>query len=327
MEGGPMKRVVTNGELTQRAMRPDDLLDAYLAHAQADIARFELLQGGLERGCPACGGQGMPEFVRLGFSYQRCGTCRSLFVSPVPEEDRLARYHAEGAAERFRREQVLPMTADVRARHALGPRARWVLATAAARLGPGPTFAQFGAESPALLELLSGSTSVVRWPDGMSGDPAEAQLDGVIAFDVLERSVDFSDELHRCRCVLRPRGLLFVATMSGEGFEIRMLGPRTAALVPPVHLQLLSRAGWLAALAREGFTLVEYSTPGQLDVQAVAEACRRNPDVLLPPILDELLRHEDEQVGRAFQELLQQACLSSHVQLVAEVGADESITR
>lgn len=317
-----MKRVVTSGELTQRAMRPDDLMDAYLAHAKADIARFGLLQGGLKRDCPACSGQGEPAFVCLGFPYLRCGRCRSLFVSPVPGEDRLVRYHAEGAAERFRGEQFVPMTADVRARHVLGPRAHWVLAAAAARLGSGLTFGQFGAESPPLIALLSASASVIRWPDDVSVNPADALVDCAIAFDVLEQSVDFPRALHRCRRALRPRGLLFVTTMSGDGFEVSMLGPRTAALVPPVHLQLLSRTGWVAALAREGLTLVEYSTPGELDVQAVAEVCRRDPDFRLPPILDELVRHEDEQVGRAFQELLQEACLSSHVQLVAETSTN-----
>ena len=315
-----MKRVVTTGELTQRAMRPADLQDAYLAHAEADIARFELLKGGVKRDCPACGGNGAPEFVRLGFPYQRCATCGSLFVSPLPDEHRLARYHAEGAAERFRRERILPTTADVRARHALGPRARWALSAAGARLGSSLTFAQFGEESAPLLGLLSASASVVRWPDGTSPSPADGRIHAALAFDVLERSADFSGALHCCRRALRARGLLFVTTMSGEGFEVRMLGARTPALVPPVHLQLLSRAGWQAGLAREGFTLIEYSTPGELDVQAVAEVCRRDTDLRLPPVLDALVRHEDEQVGRAFQELLQQACLSSHVQLVAEAS-------
>lgn len=317
-----MKRVVTSGELTQRAMRPATLVDAYLAHVQTDIARFELLQGGADRRCPACGGGGTLDFVRLGFRYQRCATCRTLFVSPVPQEDRLARYHAEGAAERFRREQLLPVTADVRVRHAVEPRARWVLAATAARLGSDVTFAQFGTESPQLVEFLRASASVVGWPDQLPVDPVRARIHGAIAFDILERSPDFAGALRGCRRALRPQGLLFVTTMSGEGFEVRMLGPRTTALVPPVHLQLLSRAGWDAALAREGFTLVEYSTPGELDVQAVAEVCRHDPDIVLPPILAELVRHDDGQVGRAFQELLQQACLSSHVQLIAEAVTD-----
>jgi len=316
-----MKRVVTSGELTQRAMRPADLLDAYLAHVQADVTRFDLLRGGRERGCPACGGEGAFDCERLGFSYKRCLSCQSMFVSPLPDPDRLARYHTEGDAERFRREKVLPMTADVRTRHAEAPRARWALAAAAARLGSGLTFAQMGVDSPQLHELLSVSASVVRSSEEAIDGYADASADCVIAFDLLERSTDFSRTLHRCRAALRQAGLLFVATMSGDGFEVRMLGAHTRSLVPPVHLQLLSYAGWLAALAREDFTLVEYSTPGELDVQAVAEVCRRDAGLRLPPILDELVRHDDDQVGRAFQEVLQQACLSAHVQLVAEAGA------
>lgn len=316
MESQSVKRVVTSGDLTQHAMRPAVLLHTYLEHVQSDIARFELLKDGRERDCPACGGQGAHEFVRLGFEYERCATCGSLFVSPLPDMSRLARFHAEGAAEQFRREQVLPLTADVRARHNVGPRARWVLAEAVARLGPGPTLAQFGPEFLPLLDVLRASARVVSWPDD-----SRSRVDGAIAFDILERSPEFSLAVRRCRRALRAHGLLFVATTSGDGFEVRMLGPRTTALVPPLHLQLLSRAGWIAALAREDFTVVEYSTPGELDVQAVAEVCQRETNIRLPPILDELVRHEDEQVGRLFQELLQHACLSAHVQLVAEAGA------
>jgi hypothetical protein len=91
------------------------------------------------------------------------------------------------------------------------------------------------------------------------------------------------------------------------------------SLVPPVHLQLLSREGWAAALERAGFRLDEYSTPGGLDVQAVAEACRWDPTLALPPVVDELVRHADEDVAHAFQELLQQAGMSAHVQFVAVV--------
>ncbi len=312
-----MKRVVTGGELTQRAMRPADLQDAYLAHAVSDITSFELLVGGCERGCPACRGTGHVEFVRLGFPYHRCDGCQSLFVSPLPNAQRLALYHETGEAERFRREQMLPVTAGVRARHALAPRVHWVM-TAAARRGSSRSFAQLGADGSPYLDLLRAAGADISAVENLVCDIPAGEVDGVIAFDVLERSAVFSDALRHCRRLLRPAGLLFVTTMSGDGLEIRILGAGTRSLVPPVHLQLLSRAGWHAALAHEGFRLVEYSTPGELDVQAVAEACRRDADVHLPPILDDLVRHDDEQVVRGFQEVLQQAGLSAHVQLVAE---------
>jgi hypothetical protein len=315
-----MKRVVTSGDLTQRAMRPSSLHDAYVERVRADIARFELLRNAVERRCPACGGDGDPEFVRLDFSYRRCRGCRSLFVSPLPDGARLARYHAESDAERFRRDEMLPAIADVRAKHALSPRAHWVLGSGVARLGAPLALGYVGAASNQLVELLRASASVVRVVQQLSDATAAGSLDGIMAFDVLERSAEFAPVLHRCRAALKPGGLLFVTTMSGDGFEVRMLGERTQSLIPPLHLQLLSKPGWERALAREGLELLEYSTPGELDVEAVAEACRRHPDARLPPILDELVRHEDEQVGRAFQQLLQQAGLSSHVQLVAEAA-------
>lgn len=310
-----MKRVVTSGDLTQGAMRPADLLREYVAHAEADVARFGLLQGGRERNCPACGGGGVLEFERLGFPYHRCATCQTLFVTPVPDEARLTRYHREGLADRFRRERVLPTTAGVRARHGGYPRARWVQAVAAARLGSPITVAHLGEDATGLLDPLRASLSVIEWAD--PAEPPSVPVDAIIAFDLLERSADLPVLLRQCRRTLRAGGLLFATTISGEGFEIQMLGVHTTALVPPVHLQLLSREGWDRVLTREGFRLVEYSTPGELDVQAVAEVCRRD-GIRLPPILQELVCREDEQVGRAFQEVLQQACLSSHVQLIAE---------
>lgn len=318
-----MKRVVTSGALTQRAIRPSDLHDAYVERVRTDIARFELLVGAHERRCPACGGPGDSEFVRLEFCYRRCRDCHSLFVSPLPDEARLARYHAQSEAERFRRDEVLTAIADVRARHAVAPRAHWVLTSAAARLGSVVAIGHVGPASSVLAGILRASPSVVRSIEELSDATTAGSCDSVIAFDVLERAVNLPLTIRRCRHALRPHGLLFVTTMSGDGLEVRMLGSRSRSLVPPVHLQLLSRAGWTAALAREGLTPVEYSTPGELDVQAVAEVCRRDPDMRLPPILDELIRHDDEQVGAAFQQVLQQAGLSSHVQLVAEAGDHE----
>ena len=306
-----MRRVVTGGDLSQREMRPPDLLNAYLALVERDIREFSLLEGArAQRACPACGGAGVAAFERLGFAYRGCRRCGSLFVSPLPAPERIERYHGEGQAERFWREQVLTATAGVRSRHALGPRAHWVAGTAAARLGTGLALAEIGSRDPRLREHLMTSPVFTR--------EAMAPLaDVVVAFETLERAVDLGAELRRCRALLRAGGLLFVSTLSSSGFEVRLLASRMPSLVPPVHLQLLSRAGWLAALEPAGFRVLEYSTPGELDVQAVAEACRRDPGLTLPPIIDELVRQGDEELAHAFQEVLQQAGLSAHVQFVA----------
>lgn len=312
-----MRRVVTGGDLSQRAMRPPDLLNAYLELVEADVRSLRLLEGAAaERGCPACGGAGVEAFRRLGFGYRRCRGCASLFVSTLPDRRDFDRYYRQGKAERFWRDSVLPATAGVRSRHALSPRAHWVATTAAARLGGGLALGDLGSRDPRILEFLATSPAFARRTAIADGDDA-GTFDVVLAFETLERAPDLDGALGRARRLLRADGLLFASTLSGSGFEVRMLAGRMRSLVPPIHLQLLSREGWAGALGRAGFELLEYSTPGALDVQAVAEACRQDPTIELPPIVGELVRHDDEEVTHAFQEVLQQAGLSSHVQFVA----------
>lgn len=314
-----MKRVVTGGDLSQRDMRPPALVEAYVSLVEADIQRVGLLEGPMvERSCPACGGDGEVAFERLGHAYRSCKRCASLFVSPVPDPERLARYHAESQAERFWRETVLAATATVRSRHALGPRVHWVAAAAAARMGGGLKVCDIGGRDPHLRELLLAIPTFAEYIPAAEEQAAGAHsVDVVVAFDTLERSLDLQADLRRCCHLLGAGGLLFVSTLSGNGFEVRLLRGRMRSLIPPVHLQLLSKAGWAVALEAASFRLAEYSTPGELDVQAVAEACRSDPTLALPPIIDELVRQDDETVSRSFQEVLQQAGLSAHVQFEA----------
>jgi hypothetical protein len=311
-----VKRVVTGGELAQHAMRPPELVRTYLAMVERDVAAFGLLDGaGETRACPACGGDGPEAFRRLGFVYRTCARCASLFVSPAPAPSLLDRYQRESAAERFWREELITATANVRSRHALGPRVHWVAGTAAARCGGSVDVYVLGDRAPALGEAL-GRSPVVRSCAPAPADASAKARDVVVAFDVLERRFDLAGALGRARELVRDGGLLFVTTLSGTGFDVRLLREAMPSLVPPIHLQLLSRAGWTTALERARFRLAEYSTPGELDVQAVREACREDVRLALPAILDDLIRHEDPAIGRALQELLQQAGLSSHVQLV-----------
>jgi hypothetical protein len=314
-----MKRVVTGGDLSQRDMRPPALVETYVSLVEADIRRLGLLEAPMvERSCPACGAAGEAAFERLGHAYRSCKRCASLFVSPVPSPERLARYHAESQAERFWRETMLAATAAVRSRHALGPRIHWAAAAAAARMGSGLKVCDVGGRDPHLRELLLAIPTFAEYIPA-AGEPTagDHKADVVVAFDTLERSLDLQADLRRCRRLLGVGGLLFVSTLSGNGFEVRLLRGRMRALIPPVHLQLLSKAGWTISLESASFRLAEYSTPGELDVQAVAEACRSDPTLALPPIIDELVRQDDETVSRSFQEVLQQAGLSAHVQFEA----------
>jgi hypothetical protein len=313
-----MKRVVSGGTLSHLAMRPATLVDEYLRLIERDVERLSLLEGAEVGRCPSCDRHGTTAFTRLGFTYCQCEECGSFFLSPLPGDAALAAYAAKGEAERFWSDRVLTATADTRALHAHGARARWVAATAAMRLGSGLSACIIGGRNRGVSDLLLESPAFKSCvtKDAPDEEPRQ-QFDVVVAFSTLERERDLAATLRRYRAGLRQGGLLFVSSISGSGFEVRLLKGRARVLVPPVHLYLMSRDGWDRCVRHAGFDVVEFSTPGELDVEAVADEVVSH-GLTLPPILTELVTTGDESVRTMFQEVLQAAGLSSHMQLVAE---------
>ena len=140
----------------------------------------------------------------------------------------------------------------------------------------------------------------------------------VSAFEVIERLFDplaFLQHVHR---LLRPGGLLFLTTLSITGFDLNILREKARNLLPPTHLTLLSYEGIQTLMERSGFSLVELSTPGQLDVTLVLDALQRDPEIELPPVIDSVLRRRGENVHEELQDFLQKANLSSHVWVAAQ---------
>jgi hypothetical protein len=142
-------------------------------------------------------------------------------------------------------------------------------------------------------------------------------LDVVSAFEQLEH-------LHNPRVFLRDLGQrmasggwLFLTTRTASGFDLQVLWDKAPYVFVPEHLNLLSIAGLERLLVQSGFELVELSTPGQLDVEQVLQACEHDPTVVLPPVLKALLTERGPQARTDFQSLLQKHRLSSHVRLVA----------
>jgi SAM-dependent methyltransferase len=143
----------------------------------------------------------------------------------------------------------------------------------------------------------------------------------VAAFEVIERLFDplaFMQHIHR---LLRPGGLVFLTTLSISGFDLSLLREKARNLLPPTHLTLPSYEGIHKLVERGGFSLVEFSTPGQLDVALVLDALQRDPDIALPPVIDSALRRRGENVHEDLQDFLQKANLSSHVWVAAQKTA------
>ncbi len=74
----------------------------------------------------------------------------------------------------------------------------------------------------------------------------------VTLWDVLEHLADPRGALCRVRDLLRPGGVLVVATPNRSGITLRALGSRTLVVTPPEHMFLASRRGLAHAVTAEG---------------------------------------------------------------------------
>jgi hypothetical protein len=335
-----MKQVLVFDGLHEFTIRPPRLFDEYIAALGHDIERCFADRSGFETvPCPGCGGMDtQPAFAKLTFQYVRCVACESLFVSPRPPEDAIAAFMEGSEAIRLWSSRIEPETALDRVERIFRPRVDWMLATAVPLIGELPVFADLESKYPAFLaevcragkfkqlvsvapavrvDKLTADSRLTVIADVEEAVAAGLRATVVSAQECLERAPRPSELLEAAARLTVEGGLLFLTTMASSGFDIQVLGARAKNVLPPVHLNLLSLDGLQRLLSRHGFEVIELSTPGQLDTEAVVHAVAEDPALELPPFIDDLIRRRGEAVHQMFQEFLQQALLSSHVRIAA----------
>jgi len=141
-------------------------------------------------------------------------------------------------------------------------------------------------------------------------------FDVVTMWEVIEHVHDPALVLQKCRRWMRPDGLLFLTCPNVDSLEIMLLG-REAPMVTHDHLNCFTPDAVASLLERSGFTVLDMTTPGKLDVELVQRAIRdgsihsRKLGVFLPHVLS------DDRLASSFQRWLVRARLSSHLQVVA----------
>jgi SAM-dependent methyltransferase len=331
-----VRRVVVQDDLREAQIRPDSGFNTYIKLLERDLEAFlaDTILVDLNI-CPACGQpDAAPDFEKMSIRYVSCAHCRTCYASPRPEMEALDHFYAESEAIQYWNSSVAQRTASARKQYIFGPRATWVLETAGVYQQEDGLLVDFYTKYPAYLEEVKAKGSfsqiLIRKPavsvdELISSDGFEVVdsiEDGTIsvvsAFEVIERLFDplsFMQHLHR---ILRPGGLIFLTTLSISGFDLSVLRDKARNLLPPTHLTLPSYEGLNTLIERGGFSLVEFSTPGQLDVALVIDALQRDPEIELPPVIDSALRRRGENVHEDLQDFLQKANLSSHVWVAAQ---------
>jgi len=320
-------------------IRPDDLFNEFLRLCIEDANNFFDKSQFVEIPCPGCGSHTIKSsFEKHSFTYNYCGDCRSIYVSPRANEAELLRYYATSDSQRFWFEEILKHTGEKRKESIMLPNVsrvenvlndmghtpKRVLDVGAAN---GAFLMEWKKRHPeaTLIGIEPGQESAQQCRDlGIEtyenfvedeAERGEAQGDLVTCFEVIEHVQNPERFAKAIYDVTAPGGVAVMSCLGADGFDIQLLWEEARALMPPYHITFLSKQGMETLFGKAGFSKVAIFTPGRMDVQIVQKSLERGTDARLSRF-EELLLSSGEDTLAAFQKFLAENCLSSHVWLV-----------
>lgn len=292
--------------------------------------------------CPACDATHVDRlFTKCSLAYDRCRSCQTIFASARPDDKALEAYYRHSEAARFWREHIQKAGRQARRTKIGLPNAQWIHDSLAEHR-PGATvlvdISSNGRDHvEALIARMPGLDAVVAAHpladlDYDGGVPKPIRLrpssfevralpgpcDAVLALEFLDRTISPPSLFQAAWNALRPGGLLFMTFPCASGFDVQVLHDEWPALIPPDRLTIPTTEGIQALMGRQGWKLLELSTPGMFDVETVRQAVRSQPGRPWPDFVRYLVEGRSQQTRLAFQEFLQAHRMSSYGRLLLQ---------
>lgn len=324
-----MRNIVNYDEYNECDFKPEREARRYMELVEKDVpAYFPAADAVAVDTCPAClGKQSAPTFSRFGMEYAECPDCGSLYVTARPDDESLRRFYRESEARKYWRKGLASASRDKRLEKIVTPRFHWI-EDSVREYSPGAShLAVLNTDGPILIKQLLKIAGFERHtlldplcelkpPNGVDVVEGDSSLDGDVdvltLFEVADRVSDVSDLFERAQRLLKPRGLCFLTGILASGFDILTLWEHADNVIPPDRLNVFTVKGLKVLFDRHGFEVLEFSTPGVLDVEIVASAIAENPAMPVSRFVRRLVLERNHLERMAFQEFLQANLLSSY---------------
>ena len=326
--------------MKENDIRPEALLRRYLELSEQDARLCFADTPRIHIPCVACGSEQLTgEFEKNGFIYSSCQVCGTLFQSPRPPIAAFEAFYRDSVSSRYWAEQFFPAVAEARREKIFRPRVERLFSLCRSKnitierlidVGAGygifldewrrvnqntHVLAVEPSESLATECRAKGFDVVEEIAENVTGYNNHADL--VVCFEVLEHVYDPLAFVCTLAKFAKPGGYIFVSTLCVDGFDIQMLWEKSNSIFPPHHINFMSVAGFENLFARAGLTDVSVTTPGQLDVDIVRNAIKREPELMNR---QRFLHHiiDDQKFAANFQEFLVANRLSSHAWVIGK---------
>jgi len=318
------------------AFRPKDIYDKVLIQRELDGIAFytSYSKEFVKVNCPACHMEGLFAFKKWGFNHKKCPSCNTLYNSPRPVEALLLEYYNNFKAPNMWTEMLLNTDVE-RKRLQNKPRVELILSMM--QINDNAIAVDIGAGSGAFCLALQDTG---KFHEVIASEIADEGIEacknkGLVTFkgtvadmpaeyaylitmnDLIEHLFDPSSFLSDCHRVLQSGGYLSIATPNGEGFDFKLLGGNTKNITPPEHINYFNPYSIQLMLKSIGFTDIQVTTPGILDVDIIKREIQEEFSLLANNEWLQYLYTQPDETLNNFQRFLSDNKLSSHMLIVA----------
>lgn len=289
--------------------------NAELKLARNAVERVLQLEKDIDYRCPGCGSADFVSFfTKWDVEYFRCEKCGSIFAAA--DEHTLKAYQSDTDLNAFRISQEYQSEAVQKRAQSWHELINWISFRCYRYLGKNRNLQIIsGSERYKGFENLI-STSVLCGSYYFAAQALDnAKADIGLSFNLIQQTNSPVEHLKLMNRNIINGGLLFLSARIGTGFDILVLKEH-AQIYPYEYVSLLSKQGIEHVLRHAGFEMLDYSTPGSMDVGYVKNK--------LPFVSSEnlfvksLISNSDQLLLDEFQRFLQKSGMSSYAHIVAK---------
>jgi len=321
-------------------IRPENLMklkEPYLEHDK-DFLK-DRISSFISCNCPACGSKQYSLWaIKGGFTYTKCQQCETIFMNPRADEHTLSEFYRQSKNYEFWNKYIFPATNEIRKEKIFKPRAEKIINLCKKNEITGGTIMEVGAafgtfcETIRELNFFNRIIAVEPTPDLANTcrqkniETIENNIekvilpndsvDVVVSFEVLEHLGQPATFIASASKYLRPGGLIICTCPNGQGLEMLAL-QENASVVDHEHINYFNPNSIKILLKNNFIETVDISTPGELDVDLLITAFKKNPKLFEKNnFLKYLISSTSFELKRNLQEFVKNNMLSSHMLIV-----------
>lgn len=325
-------------KVTEQEIRPEKVYNEYLELSRKDIETFFGDVERIEIDCPVCNTTGEEWKTKNGFSYKKCPTCLSIFVSPRPLREAFDAYYTNSESSKYWATTFYKVTESARREKLWKPKAQLIKERIEKVSGEqrieyivdiGGGYGVFDEEISTIMDVKpiviepsqhlaeicrsKGLAVITKFMEDIQPGDLPNGRKCFVSFELFEHLHDPEEFLKTVINNMLQNDIFIFTTLSGIGADIQVLGEHAKALSPPHHLNFMNPRSISTLLQKNGFEVIEAITPGKLDVDIL----KNNQQYINDDFWKTMLQYaSDEELG-SLQSFLVASGLSSHMMITA----------